>query len=43
MLSRKAIDFVLDIALPLKHNVYMNKLDSAKRSQVIGALVEGAS
>jgi hypothetical protein len=31
------------IACSLKHNVYMNKLDSDKRSRVIAALVEGAS
>src|SRR5713226_10770908 len=33
----------LDIALPLKHNTYMNKLTSERRAQVIGALIEGNS
>src|ERR1700722_20194026 len=43
MPAKYLVDVSIDNALPLKHNVYMYKLDAPKRAAVIGALVEGAS
>src|SRR5258708_5597880 len=35
--------FVIDISCPSKHTVFMNRMDTARRAQVIRCLIEGCS
>src|SRR5689334_18590456 len=43
MVKHLKVNFSLDNHEPLKHNRLMNKLNKAKRTQIISALVEGNS